>query len=51
VWGDTHVLLPVGGREKYRNVFTGQVVDVDKQVNVSQALADFPVALGVIEQR
>jgi (1->4)-alpha-D-glucan 1-alpha-D-glucosylmutase len=51
VWGDTHVLLPDDGGEKYRNVITREVADVNGQLNVSQALANFPVALGVIEQR
>jgi len=56
VWEDTHVLLPsCDGSEKYRNAFTGEVLDVQKldlqknganaKVDVSKALAEFPVAL------
>jgi (1->4)-alpha-D-glucan 1-alpha-D-glucosylmutase len=50
IWGDTHVLLPddVGG--KYRNVFTGEAFDFDRRIDVSHALANFPVALGFTEQ-
>jgi (1->4)-alpha-D-glucan 1-alpha-D-glucosylmutase len=55
-WGDTHVLLPsFDCSEHYRNVFTGEVLDVQKldqqnndafvAINVSQLLAEFPVAL------
>ena len=61
VWEDTHVLLPsCDGSEKYRNAFTGEVLelqtlDVKKlelqkngpnaKVDVSKVLAKFPVAL------
>jgi (1->4)-alpha-D-glucan 1-alpha-D-glucosylmutase len=47
IWGDTHVLLPDDGGGKYRNVFTGEAFDLDRQLKVSQALAHFPVALAV----
>jgi (1->4)-alpha-D-glucan 1-alpha-D-glucosylmutase len=47
VWGDTHVLLPCGCPEKYRNVLTGQVRDLEAQISVSNALSDFPVGLWV----
>jgi (1->4)-alpha-D-glucan 1-alpha-D-glucosylmutase len=50
IWGDTHVLLPGDGGGKYRNVFTGEILDLEGRIDVSQALADFPVALGVTEQ-
>ena len=55
IWEDTHVLLPSwDSSENYRNVFTGEVLDVQKisekngefvKVDVSQLLAEFPVAL------
>jgi (1->4)-alpha-D-glucan 1-alpha-D-glucosylmutase len=49
VWGDTHLLLP-NYCEKYRNVFTGENLKVEKindyaRLDVSQVLAEFPVAL------
>jgi (1->4)-alpha-D-glucan 1-alpha-D-glucosylmutase len=50
VWGDTQVLLPDDAVEKYCNVFTGEVFDFDRRINVSQALGNFPIALGAREQ-
>jgi (1->4)-alpha-D-glucan 1-alpha-D-glucosylmutase len=49
VWGDTHVSLPDGRQEKYRNVFTGEVLEAETQIGVSRALAEFPVGLFVRE--
>jgi (1->4)-alpha-D-glucan 1-alpha-D-glucosylmutase len=53
VWEDTHVLLPCACREECRNVFTGKALELTKsdghtKVNVSAALAEFPVALCVL---
>jgi (1->4)-alpha-D-glucan 1-alpha-D-glucosylmutase len=51
IWDDTRVLLPFrSGSEKCRNEFTGEVLDLQKtdeyaKIAVSQALAEFPVAL------
>jgi (1->4)-alpha-D-glucan 1-alpha-D-glucosylmutase len=51
VWDDTHVLLPFPSiSEKCRNAFTGEVLDLQKtdeyaKIDVSKALAEFPVAL------
>jgi (1->4)-alpha-D-glucan 1-alpha-D-glucosylmutase len=45
IWGDTHILLPCGCREKYRNVLTGEVLDLEAQMSVSQALGNFSVGL------
>jgi len=51
IWDDTRVLLPFRGcSEKCRNAFTGEVLDLEKtdeyaKIGVSQALAEFPVAL------
>jgi (1->4)-alpha-D-glucan 1-alpha-D-glucosylmutase len=45
IWADTHVLLPRGCPERYRNVLTGEVSDLEAQISVSSALGDFPVAL------
>lgn len=49
VWGDTHVSLPCKCREKYRNVLTGEVFELEAQISASQAFAAFPVALLVRE--
>ncbi len=49
IWGETHVLLPHGGKAKCRNVLTGQIFEVDSQIKLSDALADFPVALCFLE--
>jgi (1->4)-alpha-D-glucan 1-alpha-D-glucosylmutase len=51
VWGDTRAVLPfdcVSG--KYRNIFTGEVLNVQKSdgrasFDIAEALAQFPVAL------
>jgi (1->4)-alpha-D-glucan 1-alpha-D-glucosylmutase len=49
IWDDTHVLLPLrGGFEKYRNTFTGEVLELHTtgecaKIGVSKALAEFPV--------
>jgi (1->4)-alpha-D-glucan 1-alpha-D-glucosylmutase len=53
IWEDTHVLLPCACREECRNVFTGKALELTKsdghtKVNVSAALAEFPVALCVL---
>jgi (1->4)-alpha-D-glucan 1-alpha-D-glucosylmutase len=49
VWGDTHILVPrYSSCEKYRNVFTGEVLDpshADAKIAVSELLGYFPVAL------
>jgi len=56
IWDDTHVLLPFrGNSEKCRNVFTGEVLDLKKidenaKIDVSRALAEFPVALCLLDQ-
>jgi (1->4)-alpha-D-glucan 1-alpha-D-glucosylmutase len=49
VWGDSHVSLPCKCREKYRNVLTGEVFELEGQISASQAFAEFPVALLVLE--
>ena len=49
VWGDSHVLLPCKCREKYRNVLTGEVFELEGQISASQAFAEFPVALLIRE--
>jgi (1->4)-alpha-D-glucan 1-alpha-D-glucosylmutase len=49
VWGDTHVSLPCKCREKYRNVLTGEVFELEGQIGASQAFAAFPVALLIRE--
>jgi (1->4)-alpha-D-glucan 1-alpha-D-glucosylmutase len=50
IWEDTHIVLPVAGRQKYRNVLTGDVLDLEGSLSIAQALADFPVALFVSTQ-
>lgn len=56
IWDDTHVLLPLrDGSEKYRNAFTGEVLNVQKtgeyaKIGVSEALAEFPVALLLLDK-
>lgn len=55
IWEDTHVLLPLrGSSEKYRNAFTGEVLEVQKtgeyaKIGVSKALGEFPVALCLLD--
>jgi (1->4)-alpha-D-glucan 1-alpha-D-glucosylmutase len=51
IWEDTEVLLPFCTcSEKYRNVFTGEILETEKsddpeKVAVSKLLAEFPAAL------
>jgi (1->4)-alpha-D-glucan 1-alpha-D-glucosylmutase len=46
VWQDTQILLPSRDSGKpYRNIFTGEVLEPGVQMNVSQILSEFPVAL------
>jgi (1->4)-alpha-D-glucan 1-alpha-D-glucosylmutase len=55
IWDDTHVLLPFRScSEKCRNAFTGEVLDLQKtdeyaKIGVSKALAEFPVALCLLD--
>jgi (1->4)-alpha-D-glucan 1-alpha-D-glucosylmutase len=49
IWEDTHVLFPPGDAGKrLQNVFTGEVADCETQMNVSQLLAEFPVAVCLV---
>jgi len=51
IWQDTHLVLPFrSGSEKYRNAFTGEVLEVlghdgNALIDVSAIMAKFPVAL------
>jgi (1->4)-alpha-D-glucan 1-alpha-D-glucosylmutase len=46
IWDDTRLVLPFCGcQDKYRNVLTGEVLDMATPLTASRALADFPVAL------
>jgi (1->4)-alpha-D-glucan 1-alpha-D-glucosylmutase len=46
IWGDTQLVLPFcDPKKKYRNQFTGKLLEVERQISVSQAFADFPLAL------
>jgi len=45
VWSDTAVSLPEGASERWRNVFTGEVITTHGKVKVAEALGVFPVAL------
>jgi (1->4)-alpha-D-glucan 1-alpha-D-glucosylmutase len=49
IWGDTHILSPCSSPQKYRNVLTGESLDFEGQISVSQVLGEFPVALCVLE--
>ena len=55
IWDDTHVLLPFRScSEKCQNAFTGEVLDLQKtdeyaKIAVSKALAEFPVALCLLD--
>jgi (1->4)-alpha-D-glucan 1-alpha-D-glucosylmutase len=55
IWDETHVLLPFrSGSEKCRNAFTGEVLDLQNtgeyaKIRVSKALAEFPVALCLLD--
>jgi (1->4)-alpha-D-glucan 1-alpha-D-glucosylmutase len=54
IWEDTHVLLPAGSPETYRNAFTGAVkmlASGDAKIAVAELLADFPVALAFANAR
>jgi (1->4)-alpha-D-glucan 1-alpha-D-glucosylmutase len=49
VWDDTRIMLPdYGGRNKCWNVFTGKFLDSVTQINLAEALAEFPVALSLL---
>jgi (1->4)-alpha-D-glucan 1-alpha-D-glucosylmutase len=46
IWQDTQiVLLPDDSSKQYRNIFTGEVLESETKMNVSQILSEFPVAL------
>jgi (1->4)-alpha-D-glucan 1-alpha-D-glucosylmutase len=50
IWKDTHFHLPAGAPTRFRNALTGQLLDFEAldspiKVNLSAALANFPVAL------
>jgi len=55
VWQDTDIVLPFCTcSDKYRNMLTGEVLETQKidggeKISVSSALADFPVAVCVLE--
>jgi (1->4)-alpha-D-glucan 1-alpha-D-glucosylmutase len=55
IWEDTQVLLPFCTcSEKYRSVFTGEVVETEKidgseKIAVSKILAEFPVAVCLLD--
>jgi (1->4)-alpha-D-glucan 1-alpha-D-glucosylmutase len=55
IWEDTAVALPSWeGRNKYRNVLTGKVsgkpLEASAEMRVAEILADFPVAICLLEQ-
>jgi (1->4)-alpha-D-glucan 1-alpha-D-glucosylmutase len=46
VWEDTQLVLPFCDcKKKYRNQFTGELLEVERQISVSRAFAEFPIAL------
>jgi (1->4)-alpha-D-glucan 1-alpha-D-glucosylmutase len=46
IWQDTQVALPSDDSGKqYRNIYTGEVLEPEAKINVSQVLSEFPVAL------
>jgi maltooligosyltrehalose synthase len=53
IWEDTRVLFPFSGCSgKYRNIFTGAILEIEKagghaKVPVSEIVAEFPVAVCV----
>jgi len=55
IWDDTRVLLPFrSSSEKCRNAFTGEILDLENtdeyaRIDVSKALAEFPVALCLLD--
>jgi hypothetical protein len=61
VWQDTHVLFPCDCRAKCENVLTGKDVELmpaegysdgqHTKISVSAALAEFPVAVCLLDQR
>ena len=53
-WGDTSVDLPVGASQRYRNVLTGELIEVGQgagrgQLRLAEICARFPLALLVPE--
>jgi (1->4)-alpha-D-glucan 1-alpha-D-glucosylmutase len=51
IWGDTRVILPFcnfGAR--YRNVFTGQLLDSKAEINIAELLGDFTIALCLLDR-
>jgi maltooligosyltrehalose synthase len=55
VWQDTSIVLPFCTcSEKYRNIFTGELLETQKieggeTISVSKVLSDFPVVVCVLE--
>jgi (1->4)-alpha-D-glucan 1-alpha-D-glucosylmutase len=50
VWQDTQIVLPpCDSGKQYRNVFTGEVLESEVEMNVSRVLAEFPVALCLLD--
>ena len=46
IWKDTRVVLPAGDcRTRYRNMFTGRLLDSSAEIRVAEAFAEFPAAL------
>ena len=50
VWGDTHILLPDGISNRWKNVITGQLLNSNGMLIVGEALRHFPVALLMREE-
>ena len=46
IWKDTRVVLPAGDcRTRYRNMFTGRLLDSSAEIRISEAFSEFPAAL------
>ncbi len=50
IWKDTRVVLPAGDcPTKYRNMLTGRLLDSSAEIRVSEAFAEFPAALCLLD--
>ena len=45
VWEDTQIKIPPGYSHNYRNLLTGKILHMAEEMNISDVLAEFPVAL------
>lgn len=49
-WGDSVLPLPSAAAQRYRNIFTGEVLEITDSMHLSQVFAQFPVAMLLSEE-